>query len=442
MIGSYMATISQIAQTMQALGATRILLKPLANNDNSKQQIYWGGNFEVLQDFPLGEIRADGESSKGPIFKAPIKLMWITPDGKTEEAKGSQIILYPKYPEIRLSGFLRGCSLAPRELMKPPTVEERELYTNRKRGMILGLADGKVFAYVGSWSEKISEEIQEYSERNQDKQVLSIFYEYYSSLSNSQDLLIEKLKEIYIKGAIRSQRLLTDGSVIVYEKRNAAGYTLEYQFGIIPNGNAGPDFLDWELKAISRSSITLMTPEPDEGLYCKDYEKFMVNHASGRKLHRFDFTGRHKLRKKNSKTNLTLFIDGYDLETQKITDSAGGYFLKNDSGEIVIGWTFTKLLNHWKNKHTKTCYVVYKKSKEGGESYFNYGPQIMLGKGASVDKFLQALAGELIVYDPGCKYEMGVNGKWKQKKRNQFRISKNKSAMLYDEYECLNLTEL
>ncbi|WP_257224134.1 MvaI/BcnI restriction endonuclease family protein, partial [Acinetobacter sp. YH16053] len=231
-----------MSQTMQALGATRILLKPLSNNDNSKQQIYFGGNFEVLQDFPLGEIRADGESSKGPIFKAPLKLFWITPEGETEEATGSQIILYPKYPEIRLSGFLRGCSLAPSKIMKPPTPEERALYASQKRGMILGLAEDKVFAYTGSWDEKISGEIQEYAEQNQDRQVLSVFYEYYSSLTDSQELLIGKLKDIYLKGPIRSRRLDKDGTVIFYEAPNGAGFTLECEFGIIPNGKASPDF--------------------------------------------------------------------------------------------------------------------------------------------------------------------------------------------------------
>lgn len=132
--------------------------------------------------------------------------------------------------------------------MKPPTSEERERYASQKRGMILGLTDDKVFAYTGSWDEEISKEIQEYTEQNQDKQVLSVFYEYYSSLADSQGLLIEKLKDIYIKGPIRSRRLDKNGTVIFYEAPNGAGFTLECEFGIIPNGNASPDFLDWELK--------------------------------------------------------------------------------------------------------------------------------------------------------------------------------------------------
>lgn len=443
MTGSYMATIRQISQTMQGLGATRILLKPLSNNDNSKQQIYFGGNFEVIQDFPLGEIRADGESSKGPIFKAPLSLFWITPEGESEEAKGSQIILYPKYPEIRLSGFVRGCSLAPGRLMQPPTAEERELYASRKRGMILGLAEEKVFVYVGSWDEEISGEIQEYAEQNQDRQVLSVFYEYYSSLADSQDLLIGKLKEIYIKGPIRSRRLDKDGTVVFYEAPNGAGFTLECEFGIIPNGSASPDFLDWELKTRSKSNTTLMTPEPDIGFYRDSYANFMHTHANRRQPQKLYFTAKHQPEIRNPETQLTLFIEGYDLEKKKITHSEGGYFLKNDSGEIAAGWTFSKLLNHWKNKHTKTCYVSYTNLQLEGHTHYRFGPKVSLAKGASIEKFLNALATGLVIHDPGCKYALDTNtGNWKQKKRNQFRVSGANSASLYDEYKDLDLSTL
>ncbi len=438
-----MATIEQISQTMQDLGVTRILLKPLSNNDNSKQQIYFGGDFEVIQDFPLGEIRADGESSKGPIFKAPLKLFWITPEGEFEEAEGSQIILYPKYPEIRLSGFLRGCSAAPSHLMKPPTAEERELYLIKKRGMILGLSEDRIFAYVGSWDEDISKEILEYTEQNPDKQVLSVFYEYYSCLADSQDLLIEKLKNIYHKGPIRSQRLDAAGNVILYDAPNGAGFTLECEFGIIPNGNANPDFLDWELKARSKSNTTLMTPEPDIGLYRDSYAQFMNSHANRRNPEKLYFTAKHQPGIRNLETKLTLFIEGYDLQKKKITHSEGGYFLKNDNGEIAAGWTFSKLLNHWKNKHTKTCYVSYKDSQIEGHTHYHFGPKVCLAQGASIEKFLDALSTGIVVHDPGCKYAVDPKtGKWKQKKRNQFRVSAGNSPSLYDDYKELDLSVL
>ena len=36
---------------------------------------------------------------------------------------------------------------------------------------------------------------------------------------------------------------------------------------IIPNGRSEPDYMGWEMKAYSSGRITLMTPEPDGGMY-------------------------------------------------------------------------------------------------------------------------------------------------------------------------------
>ena len=45
---------------------------------------------------------------------------------------------------------------------------------------------------------------------------------------------------------------------------------------VIPNGKAEPDFLGWEIKAYSSSRITLMTPEPDGGMYGEEGVKVFV----------------------------------------------------------------------------------------------------------------------------------------------------------------------
>src|SRR5690625_7750747 len=87
---------------LKRLGAKRIFIKPLANNDNSKQQIYLGSDFDVIKAIPSGEIRADGISSKGMIFKAPLNFYWVSLGGQIERAPNTQIIFYPKYPETRL----------------------------------------------------------------------------------------------------------------------------------------------------------------------------------------------------------------------------------------------------------------------------------------------------------------------------------------------------
>lgn len=40
-------------------GAIKLIAKPLAENDNSKQQIYLGGNYEVLNILPFEDVVSD-----------------------------------------------------------------------------------------------------------------------------------------------------------------------------------------------------------------------------------------------------------------------------------------------------------------------------------------------------------------------------------------------
>ncbi|HRE16444.1 MAG TPA: hypothetical protein PLW86_05165, partial [Rhodocyclaceae bacterium] len=102
--------VAAVVRRFAKLGAVKAFCKPLAENDNSKQQVYLGGNLEAVQMFPLREIEAD-TSGKDHTYKAKLDFYWVGPDF-TECAKGAQLILYPQYPEVRLSGFLRGCRFA------------------------------------------------------------------------------------------------------------------------------------------------------------------------------------------------------------------------------------------------------------------------------------------------------------------------------------------
>ena len=93
-------------------------LQTACREDNSKQQIYLGGSFEVLQLLPYRNVRTD-PGFKRETFKAELDFNWIDAEGQSPPAPGAQLILYPKYPEVRLSGFLRGCSIAPGDNMRP-----------------------------------------------------------------------------------------------------------------------------------------------------------------------------------------------------------------------------------------------------------------------------------------------------------------------------------
>ena len=58
------------------LGVTQSFYKMLAENDNSKQQLYLGGSFDVLQQLPFGEITVYPDN-KEPNYKAPMDFYWI-----------------------------------------------------------------------------------------------------------------------------------------------------------------------------------------------------------------------------------------------------------------------------------------------------------------------------------------------------------------------------
>ena len=432
--------MDKISSVMRRSGAKRILIKRLANNDNSKQQIYLGSDFSVIQDLPVKEIVSSGMTSKGAIFKAALDLFWITPDGNKEQAIHSQIILYPKYPEIRLSGVLQKCTLSPSELMKSPSLHERKERKEKHRYMVIGICEKHVLAYMSHWDDEISKEINSKINTNVLRPVFSIFFEDQIDISDSKKLLIDRLKKVFSLGFIPSQRLERNGKIIQYNASNGAGLTLESFFNIIPNGKSEPDFIDWELKAHSSGPVTLMTPEPNSGLYLDDFLIFMNKYATGKKDNRMDFSSIHKVGIENKKTNLSLNLEGYDLEKEEIFDPSGGLNLRNGNGDLLAGWSFEKLLNHWKKKHAKTCFVSYVSKKENINKSYRYGPSVTLATGAELKKLFTSLATAVIYYDPGINIKFN-DGKKKIKKRNQFRIKLKDIDNIYTVTEQINLLD-
>ncbi|WP_143871535.1 MvaI/BcnI family restriction endonuclease [Catenovulum sediminis] len=424
----------ELAAVIAALkneGATRIIVKPLANNDNTKQQVYLGGNFEVIQMLPSGEIYSAGISKKGPIFKAPLDFWWLDNEFNCANAPGAQLILYPKYPEVRFSGFLKKCPTAPSHLMQPPTKDERAERANKSRILFLGIAAKRIIGFTTHWDSAISQEILDQiveKKLAQIEQEKSVFYDLVNEASGSKSRLLSKLTNIYQMGAVPSQRI-KEGNVVPYVAQNGAGFTLESLFAISPNGRAEPDFEDWELKAHSGSVVTLMTPEPNCGEYKESLEQFLRKYGWSKAEGRMDFASIHKNNLKNERTQLSLIMTGYDPKKEEITDPDGGLHLVDDKGNLAAGWGFSKLLEHWKKKHSRTCFVSYKKIDDG-DIKFTFGPNVTLAEGASLKRFLQSLYGQAIYYDPGINMKL-VNGKWKPKKRNQFRIKFKDIGDLY-----------
>src|SRR5687768_8209844 len=99
-----MESLDQLSEAMRRHGVTQLLVKELAANDNSKNQPYLGGNLGVLNLLPMGEVQEETSKSKVPRLKASLPLYWLRLDGGLIPAPNTQLIFYPQYPEIRLSG--------------------------------------------------------------------------------------------------------------------------------------------------------------------------------------------------------------------------------------------------------------------------------------------------------------------------------------------------
>lgn len=430
------------SRVMRNHGAKRVVFKLLANNDNSKQQIYFGSDFDVLRLIPHGDLIGEPTKDKGLMFKAQLKLSWIDiqSDALPSPAPGAQLILYPRYPEVRMSGFLRGSALAPSRLMRPPTIEERFSRENIHRCLILGMCDdGTVLAYSGDWDGKLARDAIARIRTGSASKVASVFYELERPVETGRVLLLNRLADIYLGGPVRSSRLGSDGKIMEYQAKNGAGYTLESLFGIIPNGRSEPDFQGWELKSHGSGAVTLMTPEPDSGTYLANLEKFLCEYGVCGELRR-DFTGRHLVNIAHERSGLTLRMEGYDPIKGEVVDPLGGLVLRDGLGRVAAGWTFNKILTHWSRKHAQTAFVTYT-VEERDIRYFRYGPEVYLCEGAGLKSLLQALYSNVVYHDPGINMKL-QGDRWKSKKRNQFRVAWKNIGHLYDRSEKVLLTDL
>ena len=421
------------------LGATKIFCKFLAENDNSKQQIYLGNSFEVLRQLVFGEITSFPDL-KQPNFKAQVPLFWIDGTGSAQPAQRAQLILYPKYPEIRLSGFLTGCDLAPRALMQPTQKDNRK-FNNGPDGRVLFLAVNatSVFAYLAAAHSNIAIELNAQPHRISEKTKGALREITRVEYLDPRDLLLRKLRELRAGGWHPSVKLDKFGTEKPYTARNGGGYTLEAFFGISPNGRSEPDFHGWELKTFSRDRITLMTPEPDAGFYGDNGVSAFVR-KYGRSLPNdvIYFTGAHRVGSRCATSNQTLQLEGFDIVTGKITDIDGGIHLIDMKGALAAGWTFAGLIEHWCRKHAAAAYVQYESAKTAPNNYRYKSPAI-LGEESEFPMFLNALASGNIIYDPASKLTGASSAKPKSKARSQFRISAKKLGLLYKKLETVSI---
>lgn len=432
--------LTQLIDVFKDLGVRQILIKDLSPNDNSKNQVYLGGNFEVLNDFPIQEINIDtsGDWAKER-FKSKIDFSWINEKGETYPAPKSQLILYPKYPEVRFSGFLVGCKERPSELM-----------TSRipHRLLFLGVSpNGRVNGYVCGPNSGIANEFQN-MEGLKHKGIFSI---YNIQARDSRFALLQEMLRIHNLNWIESKRLSADG-LLPCKAPNCGGYTLEAELGIIPNGYSEPDYLGWEIKQFGVSNfarlnsrvITLMTPEPTGGIYKDEgvfnfVSQYGYEDKKGRP-DRMNFGGIHRINELHSTTQLELKVIGVDQETGKIRNADGYIGLIDPNDNVAASWSFASMLVHWNRKHHQACYVPSMSQTIPSRQYC-YGNEILLGERTDFSLFLNEMNKGHIYYDPGIKIE-NISTKPKAKKRSQFRIKSKYIPNLYKHSEWVKLDEI
>lgn len=432
--------IKYLTAALAAHGTNKLYAKPLAENDNSKQQIYLGKGFDVIKHIPFGDITPD-TAPKHPNFKARLNFFWF--DGKSiEQAKHAQLILYPEYPEVRLSGFLKGCSSAPSMLMRPTPITLRK-NNNESDGRVLFFGtsnEGKIISYLSEAGSKLSIEFDEKAKSGQYQKIGVIYEILDDDVVDKISSLTAELTKIHNDGWHKSIRLNTSGQPIAYKATNGGGYTLEALLKIIPNGRSEPDYMGWELKSYSGDRITLMTPEPDSGFYGEQgVERFLRNYGYQRDEDTLYFTGIHKVGSKNKRTEYTLVLSGFDPTSQKIIDVHGGIELLNNENFCLAKWSYSFLIKHWSRKHENAAYVKYERKEDCGSYFYRYLSPIHLGIGTSFERYLTSMAAGNIYYDPAPKLTGLRDVRTRVKARSQFRVSVKNLPELYDSFSDVEL---
>ena len=448
-------TLSDLISLFAKNGAIKLYAKTLAENDNSKNQVYFAGAVETLNVFPSSQIFAEN-TAQGPSFKAKLNFGWLLQDGRVAPAPNAQLILYAQYPEVRFSGFLLGCECAPSKLMadrRRASSFPHELQAQlRGRVLFLGVtADRRVVGFVAPGGSIIAKEFLAGEFQTAFVVFKDVPLPNVDNEEHSKNKLLAELIRINSLGWIKSKQLDGNGIISPCNASQCGGFTLEAELKIPKNSDAEPDFLGWEVKQYAVGNfekietskpITLFTPEPDAGFYREnDFADFMHKFGyadKNGKPDRLNFGGRHFVGKKCPATGLTMHLAGYDIPSGRITDAGGCIALINTAGDVAASWSFGKILEHWSLKHSKAVYVPSNCRYEP-ERQYRYGHKVRLAQQTDGLRLLRAFATGAMYYDPGIKLEEVSSAKPKPKKRSQFRVSAKNLPALYEVVETVCL---
>ena len=442
------ATLAQLQALFGRHGVRTAYVKHLSpKQDNDKNQIYLGGGLDgVTNLFPARiEVRSAStsltkrRSSAGkPKLEAQIDFAWLGDDGSRYGAPNTRIIDYFQYPEVRMSGFLKGCDAGPDALRR------RMLDAFGKRILVMGTAgDGKVVGVV--LTERDDPLVATFPELPLvgSRGVLRVLTIDGNAGTAPADLLRAELRAI-VRAGWHSSRINRGGTIVPFTGAQGGGYTLEALLGVAANGKKAPDKHGFEIKSFGGSRISLMTPTPDRGFQGEhSFREFMDRYGhpgmNGDGSQRF--TGLHKCGVVNAKSGLGMRVAGYDRTSDSFGDVADVVveLYHAETGEVAAGWSLEKMANCWNAKHANALYITFdSRAGSDGQAEYRYSSQWLQGKGTDVWRLLRAIDRGTVFYDPADT----IYADGRPKVRSQWRINSSnlKQAMSVLYAECSTVT--
>lgn len=469
-------TLADIARDLQSAGADSAILKMLAKNNNDKNQVYFASDFSGLhRNFALTFADRGASSSQTKDLSAPGRkipeavfddFVWVRRDGSTVKARNVKAIIYPQYPEARLSGFQTFENSMPQSLSVAYTIA----HPDTPRLLVLGKRAGGAcvaLIYIG-----ISAELQKEISRLPGLESSRVCKVLQLQASSTQKLF--GMLSSVVSRPLRGCRLDSSGNTLPFTGTQVCGYTLEHALGIRPNAGKDGDIFGIELKVHTQEKVTLFTPEPDFGLYTESFEGFMRQYGYPDEDGAIRLTGIHRSNIRCPKSGLTLKVREY----RPFQDAAGKWqwekdqngkriafaydpttaltakmdaveiVLEDDQGFVAAGWSLERLMNNWGVKHNEAVYLSAAKRLNpnadefaGGYKYeIEFAPAAIWCRGTSAERMLKAISDGIIFLDPAPKFVEGIPSK--NKRRAQWRVNDIGTAVhaLYESVEMRDLS--
>ncbi|MCH9695186.1 MAG: hypothetical protein K0U72_11820 [Gammaproteobacteria bacterium] len=437
-------SVDELQDLFARHGVTQLYVKQLApKQDNEKNQIYLGSGLDGATNlFPAAIVaRSPSEStekrksSQGkPKVEAQIDLAWLDRNGSLHDAPHARIIDYFQYPEIRFSGFMRGCD-------EPPDALRRNNQAQYGvRILLLGISNtGRTIGFVITEAEDELVSVFPDLPELRALPTLRVLTFLGAAGSSPTELLLSDLAAAHHAGWHPSIILKPrESGPIPFRGNQGGGYTLEAILGVPANADHAPDKHGYEIKTYSKGKISLMTPTADTG-YGGDnpFRDFMAKYGRPGQANdgRTVFTGVHRSGRVNPATGCELTVDGYDAAAGSFsadTNDIQVSIRKVETGEVISGWSFKKLADSWNKKHSSAAYVARERrpheGDDGHDHDYRFLADVFICEGTDIWRLLRTIHSGEVYFDPA--HTIYASGE--AKVRPQWRINTSRLA------ECLS----